>query len=72
MDLHVNTDKKITETEFVSITPADLDTLWGIFEEIGVELPIHSMKARIEFDGAIMYWLKFISNDLSGAEAKKK
>jgi hypothetical protein len=61
MDLNINTDKKITETEFVSLTPADLDTLWNIFKEMGIDLPIHSMQARIKFDGAIIYWLKFIS-----------
>lgn len=61
MDLNVNTDKKIINTEHVSISPADLDTLWNIFKELEINLPIHSMEARIKFDGAIIYWLKFIS-----------
>ena len=61
MDLNVNTDKRITETENVSITPANLDTLWSIFAQMDINLPIHSMEARIKFDGAIIYWLKFIS-----------
>lgn len=61
MDLNVNTDKKITETEYVSVTPADLETLWSIFKQMDINLPIHSMEARIKFDGAIIYWLKFIS-----------
>ena len=63
MDLNVNTDKRITKTEDVAITLAMLDKLWDIFEEIGIELPIHSMAARIKFDGAIIYWLKFISEE---------
>lgn len=65
MDLNINTDKKITETAFVSISPNDLQTLWSIMKEAGIDLPIHSLEARIKFDGAIIYWLKFIhkSND---------
>jgi hypothetical protein len=61
MDLNVNTDKRITETKDVSLTPAQLDTLWNIFKSMDINLPIHSMEARIKFDGAIIYWLRFIS-----------
>jgi len=63
MDLNVNTDKRITETQNISVIPAMLDTLWNIFEKLDINLPIHSMEARIKFDGAIIYWLKFISEN---------
>lgn len=63
MDLNVNTDKRITDTKYVSVSAANLETLWGIFAKLGIDLPIHSMEATIKFNGAILYWLDFISEE---------
>jgi len=61
MDFNVNTDKRYTETINVAVTPANMDTLWNIFKQMDINLPIHSLTERVKFDGVIMYWLKSIS-----------